>query len=475
MKFGRRAESPIDDQLAEADIQDRMALASALRQKSMQGGELDNVGGHLIGSPWARALTGVAQGIQGAGERKKAEGMATDLATSKRERLAQALGGAGQEPTPEARLKRGMELMGNPDPQAQAVGQYMAESAQKEIEQRQKDQQAKYGEVNKDLRNMKTLMGNQDLQKQKAADAQALAEYKFQHPTPTAGGVPGAGNLTAASDGFLRINPQTNKVEYVVVDDKRPMPGAYDPTNKLKTHEAAAIGDASGDVVAGGGQPIALPGGAPQNAEPSPAAAPGQDAPPSATAPPVAQPSAAPGMGYKGQQQALAAGAKEIEKNVAIARTSLAKFDQEMPRVTALIDRLLTHPGLSGATGAKNWSSGFGLVDKPIAGSAEADFTALLSTAEAKEFLQGFEVLKGGGSITEAEGTKATAAMENLSRAQSDDQMRTALKDLRDAFSSARAKLEAVSRLGAAAPGAAPPPPADDEDALIGKYLNGQP
>lgn len=176
---------PVDDQLAEADIQDRLQLANTLRQRAMEGASLPNVGGHLVGSPWARALTSAAQGIQGEGEKKRAYGMAEDLATTKRERLAQALGGAGQEPTPEARLKRGMELMAHPDPQAQEVGRYMAESAQKEIEAGKVRQEKQYGETNKDLRNMKTLMGNQDLQKQKAADARSLAEYKVAHPAPS--------------------------------------------------------------------------------------------------------------------------------------------------------------------------------------------------------------------------------------------------------------------------------------------------
>ena len=204
MKFGRRAESPIDDQLAEADIQDRLALANTLRQRSMEGAQLDNVGGHLIGSPWARALTGVAQGIQGAGERKNAEGMATDLATSKRERLAQALGGVGQEPTPEARLKRGMELMGHPDPQAQAVGQYMAESAQKEIQQAAEAQQKQYGETNKDLRHMQDLYqrdqegARRDAAAREAAESRNAATLEAARIRASAGG-DNAGPLPASS------------------------------------------------------------------------------------------------------------------------------------------------------------------------------------------------------------------------------------------------------------------------------------
>lgn len=131
MKWGRRqqTQSPIDDQLAEADIQDRLALANALRQKSMEGAQLDNVGGRLIGSPVARVLTGVAQGIQGAGEREKAQGMATDLATSRRERLAQALGGVGKDQTPDGMIEFGTRLL--QDPATAEVGQFYIQSGQK--------------------------------------------------------------------------------------------------------------------------------------------------------------------------------------------------------------------------------------------------------------------------------------------------------------------------------------------------------
>lgn len=129
MKFRRQAQSPIDDQLAEADIQDRLQLANTLRQRSMEGASLDNVGGHLIGSPWARALSSAAQGIQGAGERKRAYTMATDLATSKRERLAQALGGAGQDRSPDGMIEFGTRLLN--DPATADVGQFYIQAGQK--------------------------------------------------------------------------------------------------------------------------------------------------------------------------------------------------------------------------------------------------------------------------------------------------------------------------------------------------------
>lgn len=245
MKFGRRAESPIDDQFAEADIQDRLQLANALRQKSMEGASLENVGGHLIGSPVARALTSFAQGVQGAGERKRAYNMATDLATSKRERLAQALSGAGQEPTPEARLKRGMELMGHPDPQAQAVGQYMAESAQKEIDQRQKTLDTQRGEINKDLRHMQDLYQRDQAATRQAGATKEAAQIRadaIKARGPAA--VPGTGTLYPTAKGYVGRKPDGSWGYITVGDGETPVPGAYDPNNKQDMALHAGLGKA---------------------------------------------------------------------------------------------------------------------------------------------------------------------------------------------------------------------------------------
>ena len=129
MKFGRNNQSPVDDQIAEADIADRLRMANALRDKSMAGAQLENVGGHLIGNPYARALTGVVQGFEGGQQREKAYGMATDLATSKRDRLTRALSGAGKDMTPDDAIAFGTQLMANPD--TAEIGQFYMLNAQK--------------------------------------------------------------------------------------------------------------------------------------------------------------------------------------------------------------------------------------------------------------------------------------------------------------------------------------------------------
>jgi hypothetical protein len=91
----------------------------------------------------------------------------------------------------------------------------------------------------------------------------------------------------------------------------------------------------------------------------------------------------------------------------------------------------IEHPGLENSVGIKSYGAildnlPYG-VGGPIQGTDAADFTAALAQVTGKQFLQAFETLKGGGQITEIEGTKATEALANLSTSQSEKQFRKAL------------------------------------------------
>ena len=436
MKFGRRAESPIDDQLAEADIQDRMALASALRQKSMQGGELDSVGGHLIGSPWARALTGVAQGIQGAGERKKAQGMAADLATSKRERLAQALGGAGQEPTPEARLKRGMELMSHPDPQAQAVGQYMAESAQKEIEAAKVRQEKQYGETNKDLRHMQDLYqrdqgdARQAAATREAAESRNAATLEAARIRASAGG--GEGPLPASS---------IQEINYLRSLDALPP-----AEREAKRNEFFQVKRAQQIIDRGGSQDVLQPG-----------AAPGAVA---ASLPKTLAPNQMPEHEFN-----VHAAGKQGE-----AAASLASQKAKAPGIIGEAKSLLD----PGPEGQMPTQSGIGSAVDRIGGWFG------MSPAGAPEAAR-LKVV--GGNLTSLvprfEGPQSdrdTQAYREMAGQIGDDtipvpQRLAALNQVETLINNYGGPAKVFGSGGAPAA----PPPADDEDALIGKYLNGQP
>jgi len=436
MKFGRRAESPIDDQLAEADIQDRLALANTLRQRSMEGASLDNVGGHLIGSPWARALTGVAQGIQGAGERKKAQGMAADLATSKRERLAQALGGAGQEPTPEARLKRGMELMSHPDPQAQAVGQYMAESAQKEIEAAKVRQEKQYGETNKDLRHMQDLYqrdqgdARQAAATREAAESRNAATLEAARIRASAGG--GEGPLPASS---------IQEINYLRSLDALPP-----AEREAKRNEFFQVKRAQQIIDRGGSQDVLQPG-----------AAPGAVA---ASLPKTLAPNQMPEHEFN-----VHAAGKQGE-----AAASLASQKAKAPGIIGEAKSLLD----PGPEGQMPTQSGIGSAVDRIGGWFG------MSPAGAPEAAR-LKVV--GGNLTSLvprfEGPQSdrdTQAYREMAGQIGDDtipvpQRLAALNQVETLINNYGGPAKVFGSGGAPAA----PPPADDEDALIGKYLNGQP
>ena len=92
------------------------------------------------------------------------------------------------------------------------------------------------------------------------------------------------------------------------------------------------------------------------------------------------------------------------------------------------------HAGLENAVGAKSAGAIFEnipYIGGTIPGTDAADFTAKLEQVTGKQFLQAFETLKGGGQITEIEGTKATQALANLSTAQTEKQFREALLQFR--------------------------------------------
>ena len=92
------------------------------------------------------------------------------------------------------------------------------------------------------------------------------------------------------------------------------------------------------------------------------------------------------------------------------------------------------HPGLEASVGVKSGGAIFDnlpYIGGVIGGTDAADFTAKLEQVTGKQFLQAFETLKGGGQITEIEGTKATQALANLSTAQTEKQFRESLLQFR--------------------------------------------
>jgi len=83
------------------------------------------------------------------------------------------------------------------------------------------------------------------------------------------------------------------------------------------------------------------------------------------------------------------------------------------------------HPGFGMAVGA-------GLPLRFIPGTSESDFQSRFDQVKGESFLQVFETLKGGGSITNIEGEKGTAAINRMNLAQSEKEFVQAANDLKD-------------------------------------------
>ncbi|MEE9345661.1 MAG: hypothetical protein V3U88_08645 [Methylococcales bacterium] len=118
------------------------------------------------------------------------------------------------------------------------------------------------------------------------------------------------------------------------------------------------------------------------------------------------------------EQKAQATLAAEAAKSQAEARRGFPKVEQTAQEALANIEALTQHSGMKGVIGAPDTLSGlvFKLFGTALPGTAEAGFTARLDQIGGQQFLQAFESLKGGGAISEIEGTKASNAMSRLAK-----------------------------------------------------------
>lgn len=173
-----------------------------------------------------------------------------------------------------------------------------------------------------------------------------------------------------------------------------------------------------------------------------------QPAPQGAPTAPVAAPAGVLGLSPKQQRDIAAKAAEKATMNQVDAKSALPNVAAEANQTLALIDKMVSHPGLGDVVGAK-WAGGlptaFGL--PPIAATDAADFTALKDQLLGKQFLQAYDSLKGSGQITEVEGAKATNAIARMSTAQSEKAFKEAAQEFRDVVEAglSRAKAKAGS------------------------------
>lgn len=89
------------------------------------------------------------------------------------------------------------------------------------------------------------------------------------------------------------------------------------------------------------------------------------------------------------------------------------------------------HAGFTSAVGAPTLSSGFGVAGY-LPATDTTNFKERLEQIKGETFLQAFNTLKGGGQITEVEGAKATAALNRMSKSQSEVEFIKAAREFED-------------------------------------------
>ena len=119
------------------------------------------------------------------------------------------------------------------------------------------------------------------------------------------------------------------------------------------------------------------------------------------------------------------------------------------------------HKGFQDAVGA-TWKPGF----RFIPGTDASDFQSYQDQIEGAAFLSAFEALKGGGAISEKEGSKATAAKLRMKLAQSEVEYVKAAREFQEVV---RTGVENARRKFGAG-GAAPAAGGANIDALLDKY-----
>lgn len=145
---------------------------------------------------------------------------------------------------------------------------------------------------------------------------------------------------------------------------------------------------------------------------------------------------------------------RTLPNAIASSQKALANIDAMLGDAKVVNNQIVAtqgkgpHPGFSSAVGA-----GIGL--RFIPGTPASDFQERFREVTSGAFLEAFESLRGGGSITEKEGEKATAAKTRMSLAQSEKEFVTAAREyqsiIRDGVKRAQnrlSKAQSTSALG---------------------------
>lgn len=114
-------------------------------------------------------------------------------------------------------------------------------------------------------------------------------------------------------------------------------------------------------------------------------------------------------------------------------------------RTLTQIQQLKQDPGLWWSVGGMGWTPN-------VPGNPQAGTISRIEQLQGAAFLEAFETLKGGGQITEVEGTKATNAIARLQRSQNYDDFVRALTDLEEIVAIGLERAQRQAQGGAPVP-----------------------
>lgn len=130
-------------------------------------------------------------------------------------------------------------------------------------------------------------------------------------------------------------------------------------------------------------------------------------------------------------------------KQIAAAPSDIAAADIAIKQ----LDAIENDPYLERGTGLSSLANA-------IPGTGGYDFSSMVDQAKSGAFLTAIQQMRGMGSLSNAEGQTATAAVTRMNTAQSKEGFLSALRDYREVIK--LGKERAVKRLGSTAPGAGP-------------------
>lgn len=128
------------------------------------------------------------------------------------------------------------------------------------------------------------------------------------------------------------------------------------------------------------------------------------------------------------REATMVAAGKDVGATAGKARAKLKAAETQAKRALDDLSNLMKHPGLEAAVGLPNPFKG-GLGIGTVRGTPARGFTTFLERVKSGAFLQAIEAMKGTGAISEAEGKAATAALNSMSTATSENDFRQAAND----------------------------------------------